>query len=93
MHARPIRGTDLDASDFRCRYLVLNDAHITLAESVLITTLRPAWNGMGFGSNVVGGPELRGRVHSGTLCIPAGADGRPHQEVAVEKPPIASLHP
>ena len=46
-HAKSIdEVTNLDVGDFRCRFLVLNDAYIALAESVLIRLFRPAWNGM-----------------------------------------------
>lgn len=81
-HAASIRATSsLDIADFRCRYLVLNDAYIGLAESVLITLFRPAWNGMGFGSKVVGKFREKGTVslwdslHPGRGGRPAG-DGR-----------------
>lgn len=68
----------LQLSDFSCRYLQLNDAYISLAESVLITTFRPPWNGMGFGSKVVGGPRMSGKgslwdaLHPGRPGRPAG---------------------
>jgi len=73
---------DLRLTDFYCRYLVLNDAYITLAESVLIATFRPAWNGMGFGSKVVGGERMTGRpslwdsLHPGRGGRPAGTAER-----------------
>ncbi|BCL76791.1 hypothetical protein JHS3_25270 [Jeongeupia sp. HS-3] len=88
-HAESIRaveekGTDPDfwLKDFRCRYLVINDAYIGLAESVLIATFRPAWNGMGFGSKVVGGERMTGRpslwdsLHPGRGGRPAGTAQR-----------------
>jgi hypothetical protein len=85
-HAESIEQTDnLDLADFRCRYLVLNDAYITLAESVMITTFRPPWNGMGFGSKVVGKNRTGGRaslwdsLHTGRIGRPAGTE-----EIAVE---------
>lgn len=67
--------------DFRCRLLILNDAYITLAESVLIATFRPAWNGMGFGSKVVGGPRMAGK---GSLwdSLHPGRGGRPAGDAA-----------
>lgn len=84
-HAESIRGVvdggldpDFRLEDFRCRFLVLNDAYITLAESVLIATFRPAWNGMGFGSKVVGIrregqlPSLWDSLHPGRGGRPAG---------------------
>lgn len=69
-------------ADFRCRFLMLNDAYITLAESVLIATFRPAWNGMGFGSKVVGGRRMTGQpslwdsLHPGRGGRPAGTAER-----------------
>jgi len=89
-HAQSIREAvakdkDLKLEDFRCRYLVLNDAYITLAESVMITTFRPAWNGMGFGSKVVGGERMTGRaslwdsLHPGRGGRPAGTAARAQQ--------------
>ncbi len=73
---------DFKLEDFRCRYLVLNDAYIALAESVLITTFRPAWNGMGLGSKVVGGHRMKGlaslwdSLHPGRSGRPAGTTDR-----------------
>lgn len=94
-HAESIRGVEaagLDPgfhlSDFRCRYLVLNDAHITLAESVLIATFRPAWNGMGFGSKVVGSERttqkasLWDSLHPGRGGRPAGTAQRQQEAQA-----------
>lgn len=76
-HAKSINATsNLNSGEFRCRYLVLNDAYISLAESVLITTLRPPWNGMGLGSNVTGGIRMEGK---GSLwdSLHPGRRGRP----------------
>lgn len=82
-HADSIRevetaGLDPDfrLEDFRCRFLILNDAYVTLAESVLIATFRPAWNGMGFGSKVVGGERMTGRPSLWDSLHP-GRGGRP----------------
>jgi hypothetical protein len=62
--------------DFRCRFLLLNDAYITLAESVMIATFRPAWNGLGFGSKVVGA-RRKGQHPSLWDSLHAGREGRP----------------
>lgn len=88
-HAESIREVEVAGldpgfrlEDFRCRYLILNDAYITLAESVMIATFRPAWNGMGFGSKVVGGERMTGRpslwdsLHAGRGGRPAGTAER-----------------
>ena len=82
-HADSIRSIENAGLDpefklehFRCRFLILNDAYITLAESVLIATFRPAWNGMGFGSKVVGGRRMEGRASLWDSLHP-GRGGRP----------------
>lgn len=75
-HAASIEQTSLKLSDFRCRYLVVNDAYIGLAEAVLITAFRPAWNGTGFGSKVVGKFRMTGKA-SAWDSIHAGRGGRP----------------
>ena len=64
------------AEDFHCRYLVLSDAYVILAESVLIATFRPAWNGMGFGSKVVGVERTSQRPSQWDSLHP-GRGGRP----------------
>ena len=51
---------NLSLRDFRCRFLVLKDAYIALAESVMIRVYRPPWNGMSFGSKVVGKHRMSG---------------------------------
>jgi len=59
-HAESIRQTvDLDVGDFQCRYLIVDDVWIPLAESLLIGKFRPLWNLVmdGFGNN----PQGKGR--------------------------------
>lgn len=95
---REVQNAGLDPEfrleDFRCRFLVLNDAYVTLAESVLIATFRPAWNGMGFGSKVVGGERMTGRpslwdsLHPGRGGRPAGTTER---KAAAEAQVAASI--
>lgn len=76
-HARSIvQAENLSLADFRCRYLVLNDAYISLAESVMIATFRPLWNGMGLGSNQTGGPRMAGQASQWDSLHP-GRSGRP----------------
>ena len=81
-HSRSIAAVNnLSLADFRCRALVLNDAYITLAESVMIRVFRPVWNGMSFGSKVVGvnrmagTPGLWDSLHPGRGGRPAGIEG------------------
>ena len=74
--------SNLDISDFCCRFLVLNDAYISLAESAMIRVFRPPWNGMSFGSKVVGNnrmsgtPSLWDSLHPGRGGRPAGSNDR-----------------
>jgi hypothetical protein len=82
-HAQSIDQADnLDLADFQCRYIVLNDAYITLAESVMIRVFRPPWNGMSFGSKVVGvnrivaNPPLWDSLHPGRGGRPPGTEAR-----------------
>ena len=76
-HAKSIEEVNnLELDDFRCRFLVLNDAYIALAESVLIRLFRPAWNGMSFGSKVVGKNRMGGNVGLWDALHP-GRGGRP----------------
>lgn len=80
-HARSIAAVEnLKLDDFQCRYLVLNDAYIALAESVMIRLFRPPWNGMSFGSKVVGKNRMGGQtglwdaLHPGRGGRPAGSE-------------------
>lgn len=80
-HSRSIAAVqNLKLEDFRCRYLVLNDAYIALAESVMIRLFRPPWNGMSFGSKVVGKNRMTGQtglwdaLHPGRGGRPAGSE-------------------
>ena len=80
-HAKSIEEVEnLNLDDFQCRYLVLNDAYIALAESVMIRLFRPPWNGMSFGSKVVGKfreggtPGLWDALHPGRRGRPGGPE-------------------
>ncbi|GAA3877699.1 hypothetical protein GCM10022227_39260 [Streptomyces sedi] len=48
---------DLDAEDFRARYLVAEEFFVTLAEQLMIRQFRPVWNTLvdGFGNHAPGG--------------------------------------
>lgn len=53
-HAETIQQTEnLSLTDFRCRYLVVDDIWIPLGESLLISTFSPLWNQAldGFGNH------------------------------------------
>lgn len=44
-HAESIdQAENLDLSNFRCRYLILDDIWIPLGETLVITSTRPVWN-------------------------------------------------
>jgi hypothetical protein len=73
-HADSIAAAEnLELEDFSCRYLVVDDTWIPLAENLLIRQSPPVWNFVltGFGSHGVGGPRQSGQlsrwdtIHSG----------------------------
>ncbi len=78
-HGRSVDdAVNLELADFRCRYLVVDDIWIPLAERLLIGHYRPLWNGVvdGFGIHDPGG-------------MPGGTRGRGGQQ----KSPWDTLHP
>lgn len=83
-HADSIVGGGLEISDFRCRWLVMDEAFIHLGETLLISKYRPVWNIAveGFGNNPVGGPRSFGQrtawdtLHHGRLGMAAGEGKR-----------------
>lgn len=81
-HQNSMAIVGLPPTDFSYRYLILNDAYITLAESVLIAVFRPVWNGAGLGNNGVGGPRMGGQasiwdaLHPGRPGRPAASEAR-----------------
>lgn len=63
-HAVSIRqARNLDIRDFCCRYLILDDIWIPLAESILIEIFRPIWNTAagGFGNHDPGSGRYQQR--------------------------------
>jgi len=63
-HAGSLRqATNLDMVDFRCRYPVVDDIWIGLAESLLIERYRPLWNVVvdGFGNHDPGSGRHQGK--------------------------------
>jgi hypothetical protein len=92
-HARSVDAVpSLDRADFRCRYLVVDDIWIPLAERLLIGHYRPLWNGVvdGFGGHAPGGKPggttgRGGQAKSRWDTLHPGrsfAAGRPEMETA-----------
>lgn len=78
-HANSVKAAkNIDEAMFRCRYLVVDDIWIPLAERLLIGHYRPLWNGVvdGFGIHAPGGK-------------PGGTTSRGGQQ----KSPWDTLHP
>lgn len=55
-HGRSVELAGFSAHDFRCRYLVVEDIWVPLAEQLMISRYRPVWNHVvgGFGNHHVG---------------------------------------
>ncbi len=63
-HAKSVSSaTNLELSDFRCRYLVVLPVWVSLAEQFLINHFRPIWNVYiaGFGNHDVGKGRHEGK--------------------------------
>jgi hypothetical protein len=76
LHSNSIdMASNLDLAHFRYRYLIMEDAFISLAESVLISVFRPLWNQVleGFGINPTGKPRS-GQAKSDWDVIHPGRD-------------------
>lgn len=64
-HAESVRSaSDLDISDFRCKYLVVDDIWIPLGEALLIAKFSPVWNSVidGFGNHDPGSGRYQGQI-------------------------------
>lgn len=65
IHAKSIeQATNLDLQDFLCRYIIVDEIWVPLAESLLITSYAPVWNQAveGFGIKTPGkGREMQKR--------------------------------
>jgi hypothetical protein len=63
-HADSIKAArNLNLSDFRCRWLVVDEVFIPLGESLLISHFQPLWNVVvdGFGNHPPGAGRSKGR--------------------------------
>lgn len=75
-HSRSIeQARNLDLSDFRCRYLVVEDLFVALGERLTIQHFRPLWNQVvdGFGNHDPGAGRRRGKRSEWDVLHP----GRP----------------
>ncbi len=79
-HGRSISQTKtLRLDDFKCRYLVVEGAFISLVESLLIKEFHPVWNELisGFGNNALGSGRISSKssrwdvLHAGRPGIDA----------------------
>jgi len=78
-HADSINAAEnLDLKDFSCRYLVVDDVWIPLAENLLIAQAPPLWNYVvtGFGSHAVGGKREEGALSAWDTIHPGRPDSK-----------------
>jgi hypothetical protein len=64
-HAKSVKAAiNLEIMDFFCRFLVVDDIWIPLAESMLIERFKPVWNRVldGFGNHDPGGGRHEGKM-------------------------------
>lgn len=86
-HCKSIElSENLNLNDFRCRYLVVEDAFIALAESTLISVFRPLWNQVidGFGNNPTGAPRQGQAVSNWDVVHPGRNRGLGKAKVGVQ---------
>jgi hypothetical protein len=62
-HAGSLLAARLGLEDFRCRWLVVDEVFIPLAETLLISHFKPLWNVVveGYGNNDPGAGRIRGK--------------------------------
>ena len=78
-HSESIRDAEnLELKDFSCRYLVVDDLWIPLAENLLIRRAPPLWNYVvtGFGSHAVGGKRETGALSAWDTIHPGRPDSK-----------------
>ena len=88
-HLKSIQEADnLDAKDFHCRYLVVDDIWIPLGESLLIAKFNPVWNALidGFGNHDPGKGRHKGMRPRWDVLHP----GRPWADKCEPRPESAS---
>jgi len=75
-HAESINVTqNLDLADFYCRFLVVDDIWIALAESMMIERFKPVWNHVldGFGNHDPGKGRYNGKMSKWDCLHPGRA--------------------
>jgi hypothetical protein len=92
-HAESIRQTSKsEIADFKCRYLVVDDVWIPLAESMLIRRFQPLWNVLidGFGNHDPGAGRHRQKKSPWDVLHPGRAWAEKLQAHAKTKEEIES---
>jgi len=93
-HADSIKQAEnLDISHFQCRFLVVDDVWIPLAESLLIQRFRPLWNVVldGFGNNAQGGGRGNQRISRWDVVHSGRKETRALQPSSKSKEELESL--
>jgi len=82
---------NLKLSDFRCRWLVVDEVFIPLAESLLISHYRPLWNAVvdGFGNHPPGSGRAQGKKPIWDVLHPGRAWAERLQAAATEDQVLA----
>ena len=93
-HAQSIAAaSNLSIDDFKCKYLLIEDIWIPLAESIVITQFKPIWNTIidGFGNHDPGAGRVKGKrsmwdtLHPGRAWANKLCDGVSTREELVHK--------
>lgn len=90
-HANSIKGvSNLELSDFACRYLVVDDIWIPLGESLLIEMFSPIWNKViaGFGNNDPGRHRYGGQPSLWDVLHPGRRWAEKFTEKARDQEPV-----
>lgn len=72
-HSKSILSTKtLRLQDFKCKYLIVDDIWIPLAETMVITQYKPVWNCLldGFGNHDPGKGRYQGKIPSWDIVHP-----------------------
>jgi len=80
-------ASNLDGLDFKCRYLVVDDVWIPLAESLLIERFQPLWNVLvdGFGNHAPGSGRYQQKMSPWDVLHPGRGWAKKLQPCAKSK--------